>query len=96
MRSNFFARKRAQAAHDAGKIAVDHRQRLIIFRYKGEQYKYVYESSMSHGFSNIYDCPYRAEPKCIYSTSNPSLTTDLGREIHDALHKQNIITDAGA
>lgn len=96
MRNNFFSRKRAEADNAAGKISVDHRQRLIVFRYKGEQYKYCFESSTGHGFAYIYDHPYSRDGKCIYSTMSKEQTTDLGREIYDALVKQKITTDGGS
>lgn len=96
MRNNYFKRKREQEALDAGKIHVRSRLREIVFHYKGKPYRYVYESTAAYGFAYIYDDPHSKCGTCIYSTSIPSQTTDLGREVYDELIKQKIVSDAGA
>lgn len=73
------------------KIHIRSRRYEIVFRYKENLYRYVYESTASYGFTYIYDHPSSACGTCIYSTSIPTQTNNLGREIYQALHDQKIL-----
>jgi hypothetical protein len=87
MANNYWQRQREEAEMAAGKIKVFSRRREMEFKYKGKWYLYVYESSTTHGFSYIYDGR-SIKKQCIYNTADPTKTTDLGREIHNEIHKQ--------
>jgi hypothetical protein len=88
MKNNFWNRKRAKETEAGGKIVIDHSQRLIVFRYKGEQYAYEYQSSASHGLAYIYEKPYHSDRACIYSSLDTSKCTPIGNEVFNAFMQQ--------